>query len=101
MANTTVKKRKFKKSKPRTYLCEFDRYDENYIDYKNVALLEKYISSTGQILSRKAQTQHMRASGEDKRGSSVGIRCCAKHQRTLTLAIKRARHMALLPFTKD
>jgi small subunit ribosomal protein S18 len=51
-----------------------------YIDYKDVALLRPYISDRGKISPRR------------KSGN------CAKHQRALTLAIKRARHLALLPF---
>ena len=53
------------------------------IDYKEVAKLRKYISERGKILPR-------RISGN-----------CAKHQRQLTTAIKRARHIALLPYTAD
>jgi len=53
------------------------------IDYKDVAKLKKYISERGKILPR-------RISGN-----------CAKHQRQLTVAIKRARHIALLPYTAD
>jgi small subunit ribosomal protein S18 len=53
------------------------------IDYKEVAKLKKYISERGKILPR-------RISGN-----------CAKHQRQMTNAIKRARHVALLPYTSD
>lgn len=53
------------------------------IDYKDVAKLHKYITERGKILPR-------RITG-----------CCAKHQRQLTSAIKRARNVALLPFTAD
>ena len=53
------------------------------IDYKDVARLRKSISERAKILPR-------RVSG-----------CCAKHQRQLTVAIKRARHIALLPYTSD
>ena len=53
------------------------------IDYKEVAKLRKYISERGKILPR-------RISGN-----------CAKHQRQLTTAIKRARTIALLPFTAE
>ncbi|WP_342268875.1 30S ribosomal protein S18 [Spiroplasma endosymbiont of Aspidapion aeneum] len=52
----------------------------DYIDYKDVELLRKFISTNGQILPRRAT------------GTSP------KHQRMLSLAIKRARNMALLPF---
>ena len=55
----------------------------NQIDYKDVALLKKYITERGKILPR-------RISGT-----------CAKHQRQLTEAIKRSRNIALLPFTTE
>lgn len=56
-------------------------FDENKpIDYKDVATLKKFISERGKILPR-------RITG-----------ACAKHQRELTVAIKRARHIALLPY---
>ncbi|MCX7923014.1 MAG: 30S ribosomal protein S18 [Clostridia bacterium] len=53
------------------------------IDYKEVAKVRKYVSERGKILPR-------RISGN-----------CAKHQRQLTIAIKRARHVALLPYTAE
>ena len=53
------------------------------IDYKDTAKLRKYISERGKIVPR-------RISGN-----------CAKHQRALTVAIKRARHIALMPYTVD
>jgi small subunit ribosomal protein S18 len=53
------------------------------IDYKEVAKLRKYVSERGKILPR-------RISGN-----------CAKHQRQLTMAIKRARVVALLPYTAE
>lgn len=55
----------------------------NTIDYKDIALLKKYISERGKILPRRVT------------GTS------AKAQRKLTLAIKRARNIALLPYTVD
>ena len=55
----------------------------NMIDYKDVNLLKKYISERGKILPR-------RITGN-----------CAKHQRVLTTAIKRARHLALLPYIQE
>ncbi|MDR1438953.1 MAG: 30S ribosomal protein S18 [Clostridiales bacterium] len=64
-------------------ICAFcvDKITE--IDYKDAIKLKKYISERAKILPR-------RVSG-----------CCAKHQRQLTVAIKRARHIALLPYTSD
>ena len=53
------------------------------IDYKNTQRLQKYVTERGKILPR-------RISGT-----------CAKHQRELTVAIKRARNIALLPYTLD
>ena len=53
------------------------------LDYKDVALLKKYVSERGKILPR-------RITGN-----------CAKHQRALTVAVKRARHVALLPYTVE
>ncbi len=69
--------------KPRRKVCSFcvDKADE--IDYKDTAKLRRYLSERGKILPR-------RISG-----------CCAMHQRKLTIAIKRARHIALLPFSGE
>ena len=53
------------------------------IDYKDVNKLKRYVSERGKILPR-------RITGN-----------CAKHQRALTVAIKRARHVALMPYTVD
>ena len=53
------------------------------IDYKDVNKLKRYVSERGKILPR-------RITGN-----------CAKHQRALTVAIKRARHVALMPYTCD
>ena len=64
-------------------VCAFCMEKAVDIDYKEVAKLRKYISERGKILPR-------RISGN-----------CAKHQRQLTTAIKRARHIALLPFTAE
>ncbi len=53
------------------------------IDYKDTAKLKRYVSESGKILPRRI----------------TGT--CAKHQRALTVAIKRARHVALMPYTVD
>ena len=53
------------------------------IDYKDINKLRKYVTERGKILPR-------RISGN-----------CAKHQRMLTVSIKRARNIALLPFTTE
>lgn len=55
----------------------------NVVDYKNVSQLEKYTSERGKILPRRI----------------TGT--CAKHQRVLTVAIKRARHIALMPYVAE
>lgn len=67
--------------KPRKKVCNFcvDNIDE--IDYKDVEKLKRYISDKGKILPRRV----------------TGT--CAKHQRKVNEAIKRARHIALLPYT--
>jgi small subunit ribosomal protein S18 len=61
-------------------MCAFCEHGAREIDYKAVELLERYLSERGKILPRR------------KTGT------CARHQRRLALAIKRARHLALLPF---
>lgn len=63
--------------------CKFCESKAKTIDYKDVRTLQNYIPERGKILPR-------RVSGT-----------CAKHQRKLGLAIKRARVLALLPFTAD
>lgn len=65
----------------RKKVCYFCANHIDHIDYKDVDLLKRYISEKGKILPRRV----------------TGT--CAKHQRTLTVAIKRARIMGLLPFT--
>ena len=61
----------------------FTKNNVEFIDYKDVELLKKFISERGKILPRRVT------------GTS------AKYQRMLTTAIKRARHMALLPYVVD
>ena len=58
--------------------------DKNFeLDYKNIEQLKKFINEKGKILPR-------RATG-----------ACAKHQRVITTAVKRARHIAIIPYTQD
>ena len=64
-------------------VCAFCVDKVEHIDYKDVAKLRRYVTERAKILPR-------RISG-----------CCAKHQRQLTVAIKRARQIALLPYTSD
>ncbi len=65
---------------PKRKVCFFCRDKVKHIDYKDTALLRPYISDRGKIAPRR------------KSGA------CAKHQRALATAIKRARHLALLPY---
>jgi small subunit ribosomal protein S18 len=65
---------------PKRKVCLFCRDKVKEIDYKDPALLRPYISDRGKITPRR------------KSGA------CAKHQRRLAMAIKRARHLALLPY---
>lgn len=67
----------------RKKVCIFCADKVDFIDYKDSNKLRKFISERGKILPR-------RVSGT-----------CAKHQRELQTAIKRARHAALLPFVDD
>ena len=64
-------------------VCIFCADKVSFIDYKDTAKLRKFISERGKILPR-------RVSGT-----------CAKHQRDLNTAIKRARQVALLPYVTD
>ena len=64
-------------------VCYFTKNKIEYIDYKDVELLKKFISANGKITTRRVT------------GTS------AKYQRMLTTAIKRARQMALLPYIVD
>lgn len=66
----------------RRKVCAFCGKD-NVIDYKDAAKLRRFISERGKILPR-------RVTGN-----------CAKHQRAVTLAVKRARHLAILPYVED
>ena len=66
----------------RKKVCVFCGKD-NVISYKDTAKLKRYVSERGKILPR-------RITGN-----------CAKHQRALTVAIKRARHVALMPYSVD
>ena len=71
------------KMRKRRKVCQFCVDKATYIDYKDTAKLRKFISERGKILPR-------RISG-----------ACAKHQRDLNTAIKRARQVALLPYITD
>jgi len=69
--------------KSRKKVCNFCVDKVECIDYKDVSKLRRFLSERAKILPRRV----------------TGT--CAHHQRELTTAIKRARHVALLPFTSD
>ena len=69
--------------KQRKKVCPMCANKDLVLDYKNQEQLKKYINDKGKILPR-------RATG-----------ACAKHQRDITLAVKRARHIAILPYTQN
>ncbi len=77
---TPMKRRNMRRRKK---VCVFCGENNGDIDYKDVNKLNRYVSERGKILPR-------RITGN-----------CAKHQRALTVAVKRARHIALMPYTKD
>ena len=72
--------KKFVKRIPRKKVCAFCQNKVEAIDYKDINTLKKYITEGGKILPRRM----------------TGV--CAKHQRVLATAIKRARLVDLLPF---
>ncbi len=79
--NSSSKRRPMRR---RRKVCAFCADKESdYIDYKHVNKLKRYVSERGKIFPR-------RITGN-----------CAKHQRALTVAIKRARHVAIMPYTTD
>jgi small subunit ribosomal protein S18 len=75
------RRRDKKRYVPRRRKCTFCVDKSLDIDYKNINVLRRFISDQGKIEPRR------------KTGT------CAKHQRRLTMALKRARHLALLPYT--
>ena len=83
----------------RKKVCVFCGKENNEIDYKDVNKLKRYVSERGKILPRRI-TGNLIVSGsffEQRRITGN----CAKHQRALTVAIKRARHIALMPYVQD
>jgi len=67
----------------RRKVCKFCADKAAHIDYKDIRTLEKFVTESGKIMSRRMS----------------GV--CAKHQRELAIAIKRARVVALLPYVAD
>ena len=82
MANETRSERPMRERRRRK-VCQFCVDKVEHIDYKDTAKLRKYISDRAKILPRR----------------TTGT--CAEHQRQLTVAIKRARQIALLPYVAD
>ena len=70
--NTTVKK-----------YCRFKKYGIKYIDYKDPDFLLKFVNEQGKLLPRRLT------------GTSL------KYQRKVSVAVKRARHLALMPYVAD
>jgi small subunit ribosomal protein S18 len=67
----------------RRRVCQFCADKINSLDYKQVDVVKRYVTDAGKIRSR-------RETGN-----------CAKHQRMVARAVKRARHLALVPYTSD
>ncbi len=78
--DVSMKRRPMRRRKK---VCVFCGEKNAEIDYKDTNKLKRYVSERGKILPR-------RITGN-----------CAKHQRALTVAVKRARHVALMPYTLD
>ena len=72
--------REYTKKRKKCRLCA---RNIDYVDYKDVNLLREFINDKGKITPRRTNGN------------------CAKHQRMVKKAIKRARQMALLPYTRD
>ncbi|MCZ6703027.1 MAG: 30S ribosomal protein S18 [Ignavibacteria bacterium] len=64
-------------------ICRFTQDNIKYIDYKDVKLLQRYVTEQGKIIPKRI----------------TGTK--AKYQRELAVAIKRARHMVLMPYVSD
>lgn len=69
--------------RPKRKVCTFCAERATFIDYKEINRLRRFVTERGKILPR-------RVSGN-----------CARHQRILAVAIKRARELALLPYTGE
>ncbi|MGH2452631.1 MAG: 30S ribosomal protein S18 [bacterium] len=75
--------RKQWRRRPRRKICAFCAEKAQFIDYKDAGKLRRYVTERGKILPR-------RISGT-----------CARHQRSLAVAIKRGRELAMLPHTSE
>jgi small subunit ribosomal protein S18 len=78
----TKRRRPMHDARRRKKVCQFCREKTEFIDYKDVGLLRKFMSDRGKIRARR----------------TTGA--CARHQRELAKAIKNAREMALLPYVQ-
>ena len=72
-----------KRGRRKKRVCQFCTDKLDHIDYKDIGRLRKHVSERGKILPR-------RITGN-----------CAKHQRALTISIKRSRHVALMAYTQE
>ncbi|MBN2284843.1 MAG: 30S ribosomal protein S18 [Tissierellales bacterium] len=82
-SSSSANSRDNKRRRPRKKVCNFCRDKVTQIDYKDVGKLRKYTTERGKILPKRI----------------TGT--CAKHQRMVTEAIKRARSIALLPYSVE
>lgn len=76
-------KREWRGRRPKRKNCMFCSDKAQFIDYKDIGRLRRFVTERGKILPR-------RVSGN-----------CARHQRALATAVKRARELALLPYTSE
>ena len=83
MNNDDKQQRRMRRGKPRRKICAFCADKSKSIDYKDTMKLKRFLTERGKIQPRRTS----------------GV--CAKHQRHLAMAIKRARMMALLPYSQD
>jgi small subunit ribosomal protein S18 len=83
MSEERPQRRPMRGRRPRRKVCNFCVDKADSIDYKDIGKLKKYVSERGKITPRRTS----------------GV--CAKHQRQLAIAIKRARVMALLPYVSE
>ena len=81
--NSALQNESIDRSSKKKKFCRFKKSGIKYIDYKNPDFLYQFINDTGKILPRRIT------------GTSQ------KYQKKVTQAIKRARHLALLPFSSD
>jgi len=81
--NDDKSQRKMRRGRPRRKICAFCADKSKSIDYKDIMKLKRFLTERGKIQPRRTS----------------GV--CAKHQRELAMAIKRARMMALLPYSQD